>query len=288
MAQDTCTFVLVDDVLASLSVHWRRGGIHTGVLAEGWAVYPHAVIGRLCGGAGRVDFERAASVRIGDGDGYLLPPATQYRFVPLSARPCTYRWMHIDVRVLGTVDLLAVIVPPVRLPQGQRVGEIAEAFVQVAQVVDPLRREVTRRRLGYELLELVLAGATGDLQHPVRIAAWQRLQPALALMQASLDRPLGRTVLARHVGLSPTRFHAVFSAAMGCAPVRYLQRLRIERAQQLLLSTELTIAAIGRAVGLADPFHFSRVFRRSVGVSPRTYRQQGRLRLSSPVPVQGS
>lgn len=46
------------------------------------------------------------------------------------------------------------------------------------------------------------------------------------------------------------------------------------QARELLLSTTLPIAEVGKAVGLADPYHFSKLFRRHVGLSPREFRKE--------------
>ena len=80
--------------------------------------------------------------------------------------------------------------------------------------------------------------------------------------------------LMRDAGLGRTAFWSAFRAATGQAPREYLEARRIEAAQQLLLSSDRPIAAVAEAVGFADPYHFSRVFRRVVGVAPRGYRQR--------------
>jgi AraC-like DNA-binding protein len=272
------------DPFESVEVAWRRAGVYRGVLPAEWGVYPDAVIGRLTGGSGRSEEDGRGPAAIADGDGYLLRPATRHRFVQLAAKPCTYRWMHASFRVLGTVDLLSLIDVPPRLRCGERLGAVAEAFVAAERLADPLRRAVERKRLGFELLTLLLGEARPSRDAIARLGAISRLQPALERMQGSLDQPHGRTALARLVGLSPTRFHAVFARALGCAPMAYLQRLRIARAQHLLIATDDPIAAVGRAVGVPDQFHFSRLFRRRVGESPTSYRIASRRALAPPDP----
>jgi AraC-like DNA-binding protein len=268
------------DPFDSVEVVWRRGGIYRGVLTEAWSAYPDAVIGRLTGGRSRIEADGRAPTAIGDGDGYLVQPALRYRSTQLVSTPCTYRWMHVAFRVLGTVDLLSLLDIPTRLRCGERIGAVAEAFLAAERLGDPLRRAVERKRLGFELLTLLLGEARPSHDAAARLGAISRLRPALERMQGSLDQPHGRTALARLVGLSPTRFHAVFARALGCAPMAYLQRLRIARAQHLLIATDDPIAAVGRAVGIPDQFHFSRLFRRRVGESPTSYRIASRRALA--------
>jgi AraC-like DNA-binding protein len=60
----------------------------------------------------------------------------------------------------------------------------------------------------------------------------------------------------------------------GVAPAHYLTRLRCQAACRRLIETDDSIKSIGQRVGLADPYTFSRIFRRTIGASPQQYRQQ--------------
>jgi AraC-like DNA-binding protein len=82
--------------------------------------------------------------------------------------------------------------------------------------------------------------------------------------------------LARRVGMGLTAFRAAFERTMGRAPHRYLEERRIERAAQALVETDHKIVKIAEAEGYDDPYHFSRVFHRVMGASPRLYRARTR------------
>ena len=55
-------------------------------------------------------------------------------------------------------------------------------------------------------------------------------------------------------------------------PKKFVEQKRIHAAKELLSSTELQIYEIAASVGYEDPYHFSRVFKKIVGVSPQAYR----------------
>jgi transcriptional regulator GlxA family with amidase domain len=59
----------------------------------------------------------------------------------------------------------------------------------------------------------------------------------------------------------------------GPPPLKYLARYRLDRARELLLSTDQSVAEIAAATGFRDPFYLSRVFRRAEGCSPNEYRR---------------
>jgi YesN/AraC family two-component response regulator len=102
----------------------------------------------------------------------------------------------------------------------------------------------------------------------------QRLvRQAMAYVHEHYAEPLSRTDLAQHVALSEDYLTACFRKELGVTPITYINRFRVNQAQQLLLDTGRTIAEIARDVGFSDSGYFSRVFRREVGLSPTDYRQ---------------
>jgi AraC-like DNA-binding protein len=80
--------------------------------------------------------------------------------------------------------------------------------------------------------------------------------------------------MAAVAGATEHHFVSVFTKAMGLSPHQYVLRKRIERAQILLQDAQWTIADISKLVGFQTHEHFSKVFRRLVGVTPRQHRDE--------------
>jgi AraC-like DNA-binding protein len=98
---------------------------------------------------------------------------------------------------------------------------------------------------------------------------------ALEFMHRSYGRAgLRRRDLAEAAHLSEAHLARLFRQELGICPMRYLNRIRIGRARELLQRSRLNVEEVGRAVGLPNPFHFSRVFRAAEGASPRAYRRR--------------
>lgn len=83
--------------------------------------------------------------------------------------------------------------------------------------------------------------------------------------------PLDLDELAAHAGVSKYHFLRCFAATYGITPARYVTERRIERAQDLLRSTNLTVTEVCFLVGFASLGSFSSRFRDLVGVSPSAY-----------------
>jgi AraC-like DNA-binding protein len=75
-------------------------------------------------------------------------------------------------------------------------------------------------------------------------------------------------------GLTPNSFCRAFKKATGFTPSRYLTRLRMNRAKQLLMMPELSLKEIATHVGFQDELYFSRVFKNVVGVSPTIFMKE--------------
>jgi transcriptional regulator GlxA family with amidase domain len=101
----------------------------------------------------------------------------------------------------------------------------------------------------------------------------ERVEYAIATMEARLHTSVTIAELASAAGLSVSQFGRVFRAATGMPPATYLQHLRMTRARILLERTSLSVADIMVKVGVSDPSHFARGFRRAHGFSPRALRQ---------------
>lgn len=96
--------------------------------------------------------------------------------------------------------------------------------------------------------------------------------------------PLDLESLARVAGVSKYHFSRTFEATYGETPIRYLTRRRIERAQDLLRSANLTVTEVCMAVGFSSLGSFSTRFTALVGESPTAYRDRWARRGGPHVP----
>lgn len=81
------------------------------------------------------------------------------------------------------------------------------------------------------------------------------------------------TDYAKLAGMSPSHFIRCFKAELRVTPNVYYTRLRMEKARLLLRETDLKVREIAARLGYDDPFYFSNVFKKCVGVSPEQYRR---------------
>jgi AraC family transcriptional regulator of arabinose operon len=99
-----------------------------------------------------------------------------------------------------------------------------------------------------------------------------RVVRAMDYICRNLAEPVTLAGLAERCGLSVSRLAHLFRAQAGQTPHQFLEMQRMSRAQQLLDLTQQPITAIAAETGFPDLFHFSKRFKRHLGVSPRHYR----------------
>lgn len=100
------------------------------------------------------------------------------------------------------------------------------------------------------------------------------LRRARDLADRQYAEPLDLDALASAAGISKHHFLRSFAAAYGTTPGEYLRQRRLERAQDLLRATNLTVTEICHLVGYSSLGTFSRTFTAAVGVSPSAYQRR--------------
>jgi AraC family transcriptional regulator len=99
-----------------------------------------------------------------------------------------------------------------------------------------------------------------------------RLNRVIEFIEANLDRDIGLTALAETAGMSSHYFSELFKQSVHTSPHQFVLRRRIDRARKLLRDPAVTVLEAAVRCGFADQSHFTKIFRRLVGVTPTGYR----------------
>lgn len=103
----------------------------------------------------------------------------------------------------------------------------------------------------------------------------RQIAQAIRLLSTNYAQPLSIDGLSKTFGYHRTHFSMMFKRATGLSPKQYLLKVRMERAESLLL-TVLPIEQVAASVGFGDPLYFSKQFHRWSGMSPTAYRKSKR------------
>jgi AraC-like DNA-binding protein len=127
-----------------------------------------------------------------------------------------------------------------------------------------------------EILRLYLARAPAARQGWLAALHDPALAGAMAAIHRTPQRRWTLSALATEAGMSRSLLGASFRQTLGKSPIRYLSEWRMHLAQELLSTTDHTIATIARRVGYRSEEAFSRAFKRSRGSSPTAWRARNR------------
>ena len=107
-------------------------------------------------------------------------------------------------------------------------------------------------------------------------------------IEESVDKPLTIPQLARRAGLSVRGFSKAFKMHQGTTAAKFISRIRVREAAQMLANSRETIDAIAEKKGFPNRNYFSRIFKKTTGESPALFRQKHGLQANSSLPTLSS
>ncbi len=185
------------------------------------------------------------------------------------------------------MDINIPIMNGLKVIQCSRVKHPEIAFVIVSGYDDfSYCREALRLKITDYILKPVNYEEFGVCIDNLKIALFQQLlpqeeakiedRPIVAItryLQEHLDEDISLSLLSEEFHLSAQYISQLFKSEIGVNFLAYLTNIRMERAKKLLLSTALSIAEISEQLGFGDYRVFTKVFKKTEGVTPSQYRR---------------
>jgi len=115
---------------------------------------------------------------------------------------------------------------------------------------------------------------TQRLSIPTRIGVRHpKLSRVIQLMEQNIEDPISPATLAKDVGMSTRQLERLFRRYLSRSPKRYYMELRLQKARNLLMQTDMSVINVALACGFASPSHFSKCYRSQYETTP--YRERG-------------
>ncbi len=231
------------------------------------------------------------------GDAIVIEPGRHYRYH--SRGNTAYLWMHYtgseaaklthtlyqgveydtdmekdldtDAEAVRYAEILALPISPQKLRLGLRV-ELEDCFERLFRefiMNDPASEEIKVCILR-EILALTVRFLTiGEQKLPLT---------AVEYIHRHFREELDVDTLAEMEYVSTTTFRLLFKKHTGRTPNEYIISQRLSEACRLLIETEESVRDIAARVGYGDPYYFSRIFHKKLGISPLKYRFYARVK----------
>ena len=233
--------------------------------------YDHILI--FCtGGRGWIEIDgREQTVQTNEG--FLIPAHIPHTYGADPDNPWQNYWVHFQGKQSGDfVKLICKGEPPslFHLSEPQEIIAGLEHLYQHMSHVHTSSMLLAASGILSLLLctiQLRCQSATGKLG-----SAEESIDKTIDFMAGNLGHRFSLKDLARQAGMSPNHYGALFKERHQDTPLNYFNRLKIQKACELLTTTDLRIHQVGELLGFEDPYYFSRLFKKIMGLSPRAYR----------------
>lgn len=225
-------------------------------------------------GSGWIDF---GGIRheVGPGSLALLPPFEFHSYHAHPGDPWSLYWVHFNGRMAGDYHNELTRSGAWVCQQVHIDAHLIQSFERILNIY---ARGVSRRVLvqAAGCLHQLLSDLINPHEDPGGGESIRtRIERITQVMQAHRDSHLTMHEFAAAAHLSPMYFAAKFREVTGCSPQKYFLKLKMERACELLQTTNWKIEQVAHDVGFADAYYFCRAFKRIIGLTPTSYRRAG-------------
>jgi AraC-like DNA-binding protein/mannose-6-phosphate isomerase-like protein (cupin superfamily) len=232
----------------------------------------HILIGCISG-SGSCELE-GREWNLEPGDLLFLPPRERHIYSATPRSPWTIFWLHF--RGLRAEDYLANLGVSIANPvvSVDDPAVLIEAFEDIFRHATHGFGDAAMTGLSTSFARLLGLAKVHQVAPGRRSRnAENRLLKVLSLMREDMARPWTLEELAREAKLSMPHFTGLCRQQTGMPPLSLLIRLRLQRAMDLLQRGNHNVAEAALAVGYEDPFYFSRLFKKHMGMPPSACRQ---------------
>ncbi len=183
------------------------------------------------------------------------------------------RWVFLDILVNDYYRLDSLYNFPVLMPPQYQ--EELNDILQLLSTESGICRDLSAI---YRLIDILLQIGTPKALRD------EAIETIISYVEAHYREPITADLLADLLHISRSSLYRRFESAFHQSPANYINGIRIQNAALLLSETELPIVKVAEEVGFGDMFYFSKLFKKSFGISPSGYRSQ----MKSLIPLHSS
>lgn len=208
---------------------------------------------------------------------FIIPPKTQCSYGSSYENPWTNYWLHFtgENAVLYSPPVNQVIsIPPTN---DSRIDERLILFEEMLQNVEDYFQPEKVVYANICLKQFLSSVKYLNVYRSVKKEGENDLlQKVIAFMKNNLHQNIRIADLAETCNCSASNIYKIFKANLESSPQDFFIHLKMERARKYLVQSNLKVKAIGAKLGYNDPYYFSRIFTKHVGLSPANYRKEER------------
>lgn len=206
------------------------------------------------------------------GQFFIMPSGIKQSFSTINSNTFTKYWCHFTATI-GDKNLFDIIKLPHFINVEKQV-ELEELFKELINFYcDESFTSCLRAKS--KLLEIISFFIENTTVENIQVSSSpnvEKLNQVLAYIERNLSRNISVEELAGILHFHPNYFIKFFKNHLGSSPIHYINKMKMERAKNLLGMDASTVTEVADAVGYSDIYHFSKAFKNYTGFSPKEYR----------------
>ncbi|GAA4848036.1 AraC family transcriptional regulator [Paenibacillus vulneris] len=218
-------------------------------------------------------------IRIHDQDVYpapgqfvFIPAGTLHSFSTVSSNTYTKYWCHFTSNVMFS-PLFQYYGLPYVMNTEECTG-IAQAFHRMEQTLSWQASSMSLRVKSaiYDIISCFIDHCVSTGIKSVAPASVLKLQKVTEYIDQHMDKDIKIEQLADIMHFNTNYLYQFMKMHLGITPMQYIYKRRLDKAKDLLINTDDSLANIAAVTGFSDVYHFSKSFKKHTGISPRAYR----------------
>lgn len=210
---------------------------------------------------------------IGEKEILVIPPGIPHSYGSSHNNPWSIYWFHFsgDDSIHYINDQKSIIIKKLQVNNELNFIDIFDRIYLLLEKGYNRGNMIIVSGLFSYLLSFIFFSVNSDEEESEKNGSV--VDKSIKNMRNHLNSQLTLKEMATYVNYSIPHFSAIFRQKTGHSPVHYFLQLKVQRACLILDTTPDNITEISRSLGIEDPYYFSRIFRKIMGNSPRTYRK---------------
>ena len=209
------------------------------------------------------------------GDFFIVPKHIGHKYSANETEPWTIYWVHFKGTIADAIVALALD----RLGGHKGFVNYDETRIRTFNTMyNQLERGFGSDNLVYANMNVWQYLTTfifnDKFTSEGKMSKYDTVERSIDLMGKKIDQFINLEEIANSVYLSPSHFSTLFKKKTGFSPIEYFNHLKVQKACQYLLFSDLRIKEIACNLGIEDPYYFSRLFTKVMGMSPNEYREK--------------
>ncbi len=208
---------------------------------------------------------------------FILPAGIPHSYQADANNPWTIYWIHfkgrLSIEYLPEQNAPITIAPESHSRINDRIGMFEEMFLTLKNGLnlDNLRYSSALLHHFLGTLKYMRQFRESNISE---IDDSNMVEASIHFMKEHMEKQISLKMLTDYTGYSPSHLSMVFKQKTGQSPLSYFNLLKVQKACFMLDETDMKINQISSKLGLSDPYYFSRMFTKVMGLSPKEYRNQ--------------